>query len=114
MNGALAQVLQVVGALLILAAYALAQARRLSDDSVAYLVMNLVGGGILAVLAGVDREWGFLLLEGSWALISLRGLARVDQRGASDIPRFGLVEYPGADLPPDLPDLPELPREESR
>lgn len=80
MTGALAQVLQVAGALLILAAYALAQGRRLSDSSVAYLAMNLVGGAVLAVLAAAGREWGFLVLEGSWALISLRGLARVREK----------------------------------
>lgn len=71
---ALVQVLQVVGALLILAAYALAQARRLSDRSTAYLLANAVGGALLAVLAAAGRNWGFLVLEGSWALISLRGL----------------------------------------
>ena len=83
MTGALAQVLQVVGALLVLAAYALAQARRLSDSSFTYLTMNLVGGGVLAVLAGASKEWGFLLLEGSWALVSLAGLSRVREREGS-------------------------------
>jgi hypothetical protein len=75
-TGFLGQVLQVTGALLILTAYALAQARRLSDSSAVYLTANLAGGASLAVLAALDRQWGFLLLEGSWALISLRGLAR--------------------------------------
>lgn len=76
MTGVLAQVLQVVGALLVLSAYALAQARRLRDTSRTYLATNLAGGAVLAVLALLGRDWGFLVLEGSWALISLRGLVR--------------------------------------
>lgn len=74
---ALAQAFQVFDALLILVAYALAQARRISDSSVAYLAANLVGGAGLAVFAALGREWGFLVLEGSWALISLHGLAKL-------------------------------------
>lgn len=70
------QVIQVVGALLILAAFVLAQFNRLSQDSIAYLVANLVGSVVLAVLALLDSQWGFLLLEGVWAIVSAAGLIR--------------------------------------
>jgi hypothetical protein len=71
------QVIQVAGSLLILAGFAAAQAGRLSIDSRRYLVLNFVGSTILAVLAWIDRQWGFLLLEGVWAVVSLYSLLQL-------------------------------------
>ena len=70
------QAAQLVGAFLILAAFIAGQANRLRTDSVAFLAMNTSGAGILAVVAAADRDLGFLLLEGVWALVSARGLVR--------------------------------------
>ena len=64
------QVIQVIGALLILVGFMLAQWRVWTTDSWAYLAVNLVGAAILAVLAGLDRKWGFLLLEGVWTIVT--------------------------------------------
>jgi hypothetical protein len=69
------QVVQVAGALAILAAFALAQFGVLDPRSWSYLWLNLVGSLVLAVDAWREEQWGFLLLEGVWALISAWGLA---------------------------------------
>jgi len=66
----MSQVVQVFGSLLVLAAFAAAQRGAMSTTSTVYLLLNLAGSAILAVLAAIERQWGFLLLEGSWALVS--------------------------------------------
>lgn len=69
------QIVQVVGALLILTAFAAVQFERMRPDSRVYLALNLVGSAILAVLAVIGSQWGFVLLESVWAVVSGWGLA---------------------------------------
>jgi hypothetical protein len=76
------QVVQLIGAVLILAAFLLAQQRRLATDSVVYLALNAVGAGFLAVVAVLDRDIGFTLLETTWAVVSTAGLIRCLKGGA--------------------------------
>ena len=68
------QVLQMVGAVLILAGFILSQKSLLDADSYLYLILNLTGAAILAVLAFQSQRWGFVLLEGVWAVVALVGL----------------------------------------
>jgi hypothetical protein len=68
------QIVQIVGALLILAAFAAVQFDRMRTDSRLYLSLNLLGSAILAVLAVLAAQWGFVLLEGVWAVVSGWGL----------------------------------------
>jgi hypothetical protein len=68
------QLVQVVGALFILIAYAAAQFGAMSQHSATYLLLNVVGSVILGVLALVGGLWGFLMLETFWAGVSLWGL----------------------------------------
>jgi hypothetical protein len=68
------QVIQIVGALLILAAFTAVQLERMRPDSRLYLALNLAGSAILAVLAVTSQQWGFVLLEGVWAIVSAWGL----------------------------------------
>jgi hypothetical protein len=80
------QLIQVSGSLLILTAYAASQAGRLPIDSRLYLVLNFVGSAILAVLAAIDVQWGFLLLESVWAVVSLWALVQVTRGRAPTAP----------------------------
>ncbi|CCH77770.1 putative permease [Nostocoides japonicum T1-X7] len=68
------QLVQVLGSLLILAGFVAAQRGWLRPSSRSYLVLNLVGSAILAVDALRGHQWGFLLLEGVWAVVSAVGL----------------------------------------
>ena len=77
----MAQLVQILASLLILAAFVLAQRGSLPQTSRAYLVLNLAGSAVLAVLAAHERQLGFLLLEGSWAVVSLISLRRKQEPG---------------------------------
>jgi hypothetical protein len=68
------QVAQMAGALLILVGFILSQRNLLDADSYLYLFLNLVGATILVVLAFQMQRWGFVLLEGVWALVALVGV----------------------------------------
>ena len=70
----MSQWLQIGGAILILVAFILGQTNRLAPTAYPYLLLNLLGAGILAVLAFQAQRWGFVLLEGVWTLVSLLGL----------------------------------------
>jgi hypothetical protein len=71
------QALQVAGALLVLAAFLALQSRRLTPQSLVYVGLNLAGSAILAVVALIGGDWGFLLLQGVWALVSAWSLVQL-------------------------------------
>jgi hypothetical protein len=73
------QLVQIVGALLVLAAFAALQLGYTGAHSRAYLLLNLVGAATLATLAVVEEQWGFFLLEGVWTVVSAWSLMRVLQ-----------------------------------
>jgi hypothetical protein len=68
------QTLQVVGAILIVGGFVGVQLKAVKPSSLTYLWANLIGSALLAVLALLSGQWGFLLLEGVWAVVSFAGL----------------------------------------
>ena len=70
----LIQLISLAGALLILLAFALQLNGRWKSTDAVYLWANLVGSAVLTVIAWMEAQWGFLLLESAWALVSGWGL----------------------------------------
>jgi len=70
------QLVSVAGALLILAAYTVHQFGMLDRTHAAYIWMNFVGALVLTVIAWRAQLWGFVLLEGAWAALSIAPLIR--------------------------------------
>ncbi|WP_144118910.1 CBU_0592 family membrane protein [Catellatospora sichuanensis] len=70
-------VLQILGALTVLAGYVTAQLGWTSPRSIGYLTANTLGAGVLAWLAWTSHDWGFLLLEGVWSAVSAVALVSV-------------------------------------
>lgn len=75
------QLIQIGGSVLVLIAFGLAQLGILDHKSRRYLLLNTVGSGVLAVDALFGAQWGFLLLEGVWSIISAISLIGVLLRG---------------------------------
>jgi hypothetical protein len=79
------QLISILGALAILGAYAASQFGFVDASKLSYQAANFLGSAVLTVVAVVDWQLGFILLEGAWALMSLWGIATI-LRGGSTSP----------------------------
>ncbi|MBX7082659.1 MAG: hypothetical protein K1X88_25865 [Nannocystaceae bacterium] len=74
------QIVSLLGAVLILAAFVASTLERLDPRSRLYLWLNFVGAAGLTYTAVVGRQYGFVLLEGTWSAVAgvtlLRGRPR--------------------------------------
>jgi len=68
------QLISLTGAILVLLAFVTHQLKRLQRETVTYQLLNFVGGVALLIAAIEGLQYGFILLEGSWALVSFWGL----------------------------------------
>jgi len=71
------QVLAMAGAVLILIAYAASQLGRMAPETGQYQLLNFFGAAALFAAAVAGRQYGFILLEGSWTILSLMGIVRL-------------------------------------
>ena len=72
----IAQLISLVGAGLLLGAYVALQRDWMGPKDWKYNAMNFAGSAILTVIAVQDQRWGFILLEGTWALMTIPALLR--------------------------------------
>lgn len=71
----LVQLFSVLGAIFLLGAFFLSSTK-LSQNHKLVKWLNLVGSTILAVIATIDLQYGFMILEGVWALVSLYNILK--------------------------------------
>jgi hypothetical protein len=67
----------VIGVAMILVAYAAAALGKLDVKGALSLSANFVGASLILLSLAVDFNLSALLMEGSWALVSLAGLVRL-------------------------------------
>lgn len=77
MNTVVTQTIQLTGALLCLIPFAAVQVNKMRTGTLPYQLMNLTGSALLTATAIVDHQYGFILLEGTWAIMSFVGLVRL-------------------------------------
>jgi hypothetical protein len=63
-------IIQIVGALLNMGAFALLHFEIAPSSALRYLIPNWLGSVLLVASAYVDRQWGFLMLEGAWVIVT--------------------------------------------
>lgn len=65
-----------VGVSLILLAYFLNTARMLAKNQKAFYVMNIFGAALACYASWLLYYWPFVILEGTWTLVSIYGLMK--------------------------------------
>ncbi len=72
----LRQAFSFLGAMMILVAYIGHQLKWMDSDKAAYNILNIIGSAILAYIAFRPFQLGFVVLEGTWVLVSIYALTR--------------------------------------
>ena len=67
----------VIGVLMMLVAYALAQVGKMQVDRLPSLLMNLIGSLLVLASLTVKFNLSAALMEGAWALVALFGLVKL-------------------------------------
>ncbi len=76
MNQTLLQITSLLGAVGILLPFAAVQFGKLTTGATSYSLLNLVGSLLLLIVAIIEFQIGFIVLEVVWAGVSVRGLLR--------------------------------------
>jgi hypothetical protein len=68
-----------IGVGLILLAYFMSSFNFLSGKSKLFFLLNTVGAGLVCYASYLINYWPFVILEGSWMLVSLAGLIKLSK-----------------------------------
>lgn len=71
------QYVSLLGAFLILLAYGVQSLKPGALSPVVYQLLNALGAGALCFTAVLHLQYGFIVLEGTWVIISIFALIRI-------------------------------------
>ena len=77
--------LGILGMIIILWTFTMVQSHKWSQDSVRYDLLNFLGSALLVAYALDARAWPFVILNGIWALYSLKDILFDLSRGRKPI-----------------------------
>lgn len=69
-------IIGIIGVGLILIAYFLGTEKLINNDGKLYYVMNIIGAGLACYASFLINYMPFVILEGTWVLVSIYGLMR--------------------------------------
>jgi hypothetical protein len=69
-----------IGVAMLLIAFFLHIQNYIEKNSLAYLLMNVIGAGLACLASALLNYWPFIILEGCWTLVSLLGLIQYQRK----------------------------------
>ena len=72
-----------IGVFQILLAYALNVASKISNNSLPFILLNVVGAGMACLASIMIAYWPFIILEGIWTLVSLYALIKFHKKSST-------------------------------
>lgn len=66
-----------IGVAILLIAFFLNLSNRLHKDSLAYILMNIIGAGIACLASILINYLPFVVLEGCWTIVSIGALVKL-------------------------------------
>jgi hypothetical protein len=79
------QIAGFLGAMLILFAYVAHQLKRMDPEAPLYNALNACGAAVLTYIAFHPFQAGFVVLEGTWTLVSIAALLKALQRARKPV-----------------------------
>jgi hypothetical protein len=70
-------IIGTIGVALILLAYFLNTTKMITVNGKLFFVMNVIGAALACYASFLIAYWPFVILEGTWVLVSIYGLMRV-------------------------------------
>lgn len=76
MNMNLTDWIGTIGVTILLIAYLLNITNKITQNSLVYIMLNLLGAGIACYASARLHYWPFIILEGAWTLVSFITMIR--------------------------------------